>query len=256
MVATVKRGAQTSRTPAAAPEAAGGASSYAGSDHAAPKIRAPGLAGPPAPHVGGEPATRGRIRAAARLLFERKGYTKTSVGEIAEACAMSPANLYRHYRNKQAIGQAVIHDFVAEQAAEVQAALDAPAATAEARLRATLTAQIFFTVRHLREAPRLVELADMIFASEDGLSLITRMEQEDHAMKAALVEAGVAAGEFTLDGAFPDRDAAARAMKNCLLFFNSPFGLVRRGLATVETDVALALDLICAGLKQGARRAD
>ena len=210
-------------------------------------LRAPGLDAPPAPFIGGDPQTRARIRSEARSLFERFGYSKTTIGEIAEACRMSPANLYRHFRNKQAIGHAVVGDFVSEQAAAVQQALDAPAPSTEARLRAATTAQIMATAQRLRETPRLIELAEMIFTTEEGRALIERMERESEQLMATLVQMGVEAGEF----AQTDAPTAARAVKLCLLFFSTPFGMVRRGLDTVEEDAALALDLICAGLRCG-----
>lgn len=213
---------------------------------------APGLElQPPAP-LSGDVETGLRIRAEARRLFERFGYAKTTIGEIAEACAMSPGNLYRHFRNKQAIGHAVVEMYVLEHAEAVQAALEAPADSIEARLRATMTAQVMYSVRHLREAPQLIELAEMIFSSAEGREMIERLEGEHQQMMEALMRAGVAAGEFA-----PGCEAAAgRATTLCLQFFNMPFNIVRHGLDRVEVDLSLALDLICAGLRQGLRPPD
>ncbi|MEL6978513.1 MAG: TetR/AcrR family transcriptional regulator [Pseudomonadota bacterium] len=209
--------------------------------------RAPGLDAAERRHPGGDEATRLRIRAEARRLFERYGYAKTTIGEIAEVCAMSPGNLYRYYLNKQAIGHAVVEEFVQEHGEAVQAALEAPADSVEARLRATMTAQVMYSVRLLREAPKLIELAEMIFSSAEGREMIERLEGEHQLMMEALMRAGAEAGEF----ASGCEAAAGRATTLCLQFFNMPFGLVRHGLDRVEIDLALALDLICAGLRQG-----
>lgn len=222
-----------------------------GGETAPRSVRAPGIDAAPAPFVGGDPDTRRRIREQSRRLFERFGYAKTTIGEIADACEMSPANLYRHYRNKQAIGQAVVMDYVAESAALVQTALDAPADSVEARLRAALTEEIMCTVKHLREAPRLIELAEMVFASKEGRALIDEQESAHRQMMRDLVALGVASGEFRV----ADTEAAAAAALMCLRYFYSPFDLSRRGLDQVEENLELAFDLVCAGLRSGAFRA-
>ena len=52
--------------------------------------------------------TRGFIVEQSMELFAHYGYSKTNIGDIAQACSMSAGNLYRYFRNKQAIGHAVV----------------------------------------------------------------------------------------------------------------------------------------------------
>lgn len=54
-----------------------------------------------------QPEIRDRILAEAERLFRSLGYAKTTVADIAEACAMSPANVYRFFESKGAINEAI-----------------------------------------------------------------------------------------------------------------------------------------------------
>ena len=36
-----------------------------------------------------------------RILFSRKGYANVAMGDVAEAVAIGPSALYRHFRGKQ-----------------------------------------------------------------------------------------------------------------------------------------------------------
>jgi AcrR family transcriptional regulator len=63
------------------------------------------------------------IRAAAEL-FSRKGYADVSMGDVAEAVAIGPSALYRHFRGKQ--------DLLATVVTEALETLDAALAAAEA----------------------------------------------------------------------------------------------------------------------------
>ena len=51
--------------------------------------------------------TRKRILDEARGLFRTYGYAKTTVADIAQACGMSPANVYRFFASKAAINDTI-----------------------------------------------------------------------------------------------------------------------------------------------------
>ena len=65
------------------------------------------------PAEDGVDAQKAAILTAAVGLFTRYGFAKTTISEIARDCGMSPANLYRYFRNKQAIGCAVAGRYMA-----------------------------------------------------------------------------------------------------------------------------------------------
>lgn len=52
--------------------------------------------------------TKEKILDAALELFSGQGYQETSVAEIAEAVGIKAPSLYKHYRNKQAIFEAIV----------------------------------------------------------------------------------------------------------------------------------------------------
>ena len=105
------------------------------------------------------------IAAVARTHFQRFGYVKTSLQEIAADCGMSVANLYRYYDGKLAIGAAVA---AGEQAGLFRAGDDAIAAAPgelTVQLITLFHALIDRTLRQIRVHPLLFELG-MIVARE------------------------------------------------------------------------------------------
>lgn len=54
-----------------------------------------------------QPEIRDRILAEAERLFRSIGYSKTTVADVAQACGMSPANVYRFFESKSAINEAI-----------------------------------------------------------------------------------------------------------------------------------------------------
>jgi AcrR family transcriptional regulator len=101
---------------------------------------------------------RARIVAAARDCFNHFGFGKTSMQEIAAACDMSAANLYRFYDGKLAIGAAV----AAYEQSVLLAACDQAVSTASPdvaeRLIALFQTSIDATRRKMKRTPLLFEL--------------------------------------------------------------------------------------------------
>ena len=78
-----------------------------------------------------------RILATALRLYRRHGHKKTTVADIARELSMSPANIYRFFRSKKAIEEAVVRNLFNEiLAAIIEAARSHGSATQ--RLRAAL----------------------------------------------------------------------------------------------------------------------
>ncbi len=111
-------------------------------------------------------ALRTRILDAARDLFLRFGYPKTSMQEIAGACEMSAANLYRYYDGKLAIGLAVAAREQAGTLATCDLAVQAAGFKTTERLTALFHGIIDATRRKMKKAPQLFEL-DMLVTREN-----------------------------------------------------------------------------------------
>lgn len=190
--------------------------------------------------------TRGLIVTEAMALFAHYGYSKTNIGDIAKACEMSAGNLYRYFRNKQAIGHAVVARFFEAEDRLIADVLET-GGSAEHRLRATVTAAVMHTVESLRRSPKIVELAEMICETEEGIAMVGEHVATVHGRMTALVAEGAAKGEFAVS----DAARAARAVQLGTKYFVVPFSIARHGLDNVEDDLALTLDLLCAGLRNG-----
>jgi AcrR family transcriptional regulator len=85
-----------------------------------------------------EPDTRERILVEAERLFRTLGYQKTTVGDIAKALRMSPANVYRFFESKKAIHEGVACVLMGEVEAAAKAIAAKPGSPT-ARLRELLT---------------------------------------------------------------------------------------------------------------------
>ena len=85
-----------------------------------------------------EPDTRERILVVAERLFRELGYQKTTVGDIAKALRMSPANVYRFFDSKKAIHEGVARILMGE-VEDVARVITARPGPATPRLRELLT---------------------------------------------------------------------------------------------------------------------
>jgi AcrR family transcriptional regulator len=84
------------------------------------------------------PATTTSARRSSRggELFARRGYTATSMNEVAEACGLSKATLYHYYRDKDALLVHIAEGHVSRLQALVAEVARAAAAAAERPARA------------------------------------------------------------------------------------------------------------------------
>ena len=202
----------------------------------------------------GDAAERVRADIVARSfdLFSHYGYNKTNIGDIAAGCGMSPGNLYRYFRNKQAIGHAVVDACLREEA-ELTAALlaeplDARAADPHAaRLRAYVTLLVMRTVGFSSTVA-----ADSRACGDDrrdagrARGRLAALERRSRELT-RILEEGARAGAFRVS----DVAETALAVDFATRFFHTPASLLRHGLGRIEQDLAATLDLICAGLRAG-----
>ncbi|SEP49337.1 TetR/AcrR family transcriptional regulator [Amycolatopsis saalfeldensis] len=93
------------------------------------------MAAPTSPPRGTRPRNRRElIIAAAGDLFVRDGYSRVAMSDIAEAVAIGPSALYRHFRGKQELLGAVVLDAFSTIGAAVDGSADVCAALADAVL--------------------------------------------------------------------------------------------------------------------------
>lgn len=140
-----------------------------------------------------QPDTQARIIAEAERLFRHYGYAKTTMGDIADACQMSPANLYRFFPSKLALVEAICSHILGEHERALHAIVRADQSAA-LRLERFIAFSYQHTLENLLDHRKVHELA------------VVAMEQNWEAIKAHLgrvtqfleeiVRCGMATGEF------------------------------------------------------------
>jgi AcrR family transcriptional regulator len=140
-----------------------------------------------------EPDTRERILVVAERLFRQIGYQKTTVGDIAKALHMSPANVYRFFDSKKAIHEGVARGLMGEVEDAANAIVAKPG-PATARLRELLT-----TI-HRMNSERFVgdsKLHEMVeIAMEESWEVCLAHMQTIVQAIGGVIAQGAASGEF------------------------------------------------------------
>jgi AcrR family transcriptional regulator len=191
-------------------------------------------------------AIRADILRHATDLFSHYGFNKTNIGDIANRCCMSPGNLYRYFRNKQAIGLAAVRNHFEATEAEMDTILRTTDGTHETRVRTFIATAISHIAEETRTTPKIIELAEFLCNDEDGLKLLDEHIAWKRTRLAQEIDQGVATGEF----APCEPEATAAAILNAFKAFWMPMTLARwRDPETILPEMAAILDLIFAGLR-------
>src|SRR5271168_1275099 len=162
-----------------------------------------------------ETDTRERILVVAERLFRQIGYQKTTVGDIAKALHMSPANVYRFFDSKKAIHEGVARGLMGEVEVAAQAILAKPG-PATPRLRELLT-----TI-HRMNSERYVgdsKLHEMVeIAMEESWEVcVAHMERVTQTIGGVIAQ-GAASGDFHV----PDVPLAAMCTCTAMMRFFHP----------------------------------
>lgn len=158
---------------------------------------------------------RDRILETARDLIRRFGGAKTNVVDIAQAMGLSHSAIYRHFRSKAEIFDALAAATMAEEAALAEAFVksDAPAAERLAALVLTLHRS---KRAKLADDPEMHALYRRIV--EERPDLISDYARRMTGLLRLILADGVARGEFGT----VDLDAAAGAVRDAFTVFVHP----------------------------------
>lgn len=192
-------------------------------------------------------ATQDLIRERAEALFGHYGFSKTSVSDIAKASEMSAGNVYRFYRNKQAIGVAVVEHFFARQLGDMHHAQIAASLTGEERLRGAISAGVRALVKMMDENPRIFEMAEFLYQDDIGKTLLESHRNRLRIVLTDLITQGAR------DGAFRQTDAGKSAWEILLATtaFWMPQALMAwHDRAQILGDLDRVLDLLMPALRQ------
>jgi AcrR family transcriptional regulator len=191
--------------------------------------------------------TREEILRHASELFTHYGFWKTNVGDIATRCGMSPGNLYRYYRNKQAIGLAVVEKFFEMSETAMETGLILPTGTPESRIRMLIETGVGHLVNEMQQNPKIVELADFLCSDEEGIALLQRHIAWKRARMVRELGRGIEQRQFR--DADPQKTAATILMAT-KVFWTPPAMAQWRDKDTILPELREVLDLIFDGINR------
>lgn len=190
-------------------------------------------------------ATRYEILRHAEDLFGHYGYAKTNMSDIAGRCGMSPGNLYRYYRNKGAIGLAVVEAFFRQSEAAMSADI-LGATDPETRIKLLITTGVRCIVSEMARNPKLMELVEFMTENDETWASL----QQHIAWKRERVQAELQSG---IDkGLFRDEPVYETAVNlmHATKAFQVPQSLAHwRDPSTILPELDGVLNLIFKGVR-------
>jgi AcrR family transcriptional regulator len=192
---------------------------------------------------------RDRILETARDLIRRFGGAKTNVVDIAQAMGLSHSAIYRHFRSKAEIFDALAAATMAEEAALADAFVKADAPAAE-RLSALVLTLHRSKRAKLADDPEMHALYRRIV--EERPDLIADYARRMTGLLRLILAEGVARGEFCT----MDVDAAAGAVRDAFTVFVHPAHVEAAAKAGLDQEAGLQtlMGLVIGGLAAGSVR--
>lgn len=140
-------------------------------------------------------ARQAAILEAARDLFSRQGYHKTTMPEIAKAAGVSVGLIYYHFASKADILVAIVETFHAFGLA----ALEGPPDITEPRARLDAAVRELFVAFDHFSKVFVILYKDLSALSHTERQRIFALEEDTVGHVAALIQAGQQAGQFAPD---------------------------------------------------------
>jgi AcrR family transcriptional regulator len=160
--------------------------------------------------------TRKLILETARTLLRRFGADKLTVVDIARALDMSHANVYRFFKNKSEILDAIVDEWMSKMEAFIEAIAERPISASE-RIEAVVLEL------HRKRRQKLLEDAEVYETFRRVVEMrpdvIAQRREKIVSVFKRLIEEGVDAGEFVA----VDADEAATVLKDATALFLHPF---------------------------------
>lgn len=162
-----------------------------------------------------QPEIRDRILTEAEHLFRTIGYGKSTVADIAKACQMSPANVYRFFESKSAINEAITEVVLARMEAIAHNILREPRPAAERLKRLMIENHRFSCEQYLNES-KVHEIVTK--AMDEQWSVIDAHIERLRLCYRLLIEEGARNGEFRSE----DLENRSQCVFNAMIPFCHP----------------------------------
>ncbi len=189
--------------------------------------------------------TRRLILETAREHLRRFGESKMTVVDVAKALGMSHANVYRYFRNKADILDAIVDEWLAKVEGLLEPIVRQRVSAAE-RIESVVLETYRRRRQKLQADAEVYETFRRIVASRpDAVAIRTR---KMYGVFRELVAEGTASGEFGP----VDPDAAATALDDATAIFLHPLMTAGVMSETNEARVRNVLSFLLAGFRQAA----
>ncbi|MBI4723529.1 MAG: TetR/AcrR family transcriptional regulator [Rhodomicrobium sp.] len=159
--------------------------------------------------------TRARILKEAERLFRHYGYSKTTVADIADACGMSSANVYRFFASKSEIVEAICGLIISDLEGQLRK-IAISGAPASERLTQFIELLARYTAETLIHEKKVHDM--VVVAMEENWDEIKRHLQAVTSMIAGIIASGIESGEFKRQ----DPQQAARCVHFALVGLKHP----------------------------------
>ncbi|MFE1438849.1 TetR/AcrR family transcriptional regulator [Streptomyces sp. NPDC058739] len=189
-----------------------------------------------------ETLTAERILEATEEVLRRHGPAKATVVDVARALGVSHGSVYRHFRTKAALREAVTKRWL-DRTSETLSAIVAEDRDPRERLRDWLAALLAAKRRKAGEDPEL--FATYMVLTGENTAAVGEHIDDLTAQLTRIVEAGVADGVF----AAADPEAAARAVFQATGRFHDPGYHKEWEQPGVEAEFTAVVDLLLRGLR-------
>ncbi|MEG3629716.1 TetR family transcriptional regulator [Streptomyces poriticola] len=186
--------------------------------------------------------TAERILEATEEVLRRHGPAKATVVDVARALGVSHGSVYRHFRTKAALREAVTKRWL-DRTSEALSGIAAEGRDPEARLRGWLAALFEAKRRKAGDDPELFATYTVL-TGENGTAVGEHLADLT-AQLTRIIRSGVDTGVFTAD----DPEATARAVFQATGRFHDPGYAREWGLPGVEEEFAAVVELLVRGLR-------
>ena len=201
-----------------------------------PSISSPSARGPADHDI------RNQIVAAANEHFSQYGYGKTTVSDLAKAIGFSKAYIYKFFDSKQAIGEAICANCLAEIVAAVEQAINVETLSPTERFRRLVKTVIATGVNLFFNDRKLYDIA--AFAASESWSCTQAYDEQIKRFVLKIVREGREIGEFERKTPL---DETVEAIHLALRPFVNPL-LLQYNLDFVEEAPTLTSNLILRSL--------
>ncbi|MGC0340900.1 TetR family transcriptional regulator [Streptomyces sp. SLBN-8D4] len=189
-----------------------------------------------------ETLTAERILEATEEVLRRHGPAKATVVDVARALGVSHGSVYRHFRTKAALREAVTKRWL-DRTTGVLAAIAGADRDPESRLRDWLAALFEAKRRKAGDDPELFATYSVLAGESVAAVLEHLTELTDQLTR--VVQDGIDAGTFTV----ADPAVTARALFQATGRFHDPFYAREWELPGVQEEFTALVDLLVRGLK-------